>query len=110
MDEVFIIGQCPRCKGQSRADLFAKAVNDLHAHIAGKRRLQMLMWGDRLLDGEKMKLGEWEASKNGTFEAIDLIPKDIVMCDWHYELRRTFHPYPISRTRDFACCLPDGIA
>ena len=43
--------------------------------------------------------GEWEASKNGTFPAIDLIPKDIVLCDWHYETRYAGEPatYPSVR-------------
>ncbi|HZP82348.1 MAG TPA: family 20 glycosylhydrolase [Chthonomonadaceae bacterium] len=85
MDEVFILGQCPRCKGTENARLFAKAVNDLHGHIVGARKLQMLMWGDRFLDGDATKYGEWEASKNGTAAAIDLVPKDIILCDWHYE-------------------------
>src|SRR5215510_11253613 len=46
MDEVFIIGSefCPRCKGQDPAKLFAKAVNDLHAHIVDERKLEMLVW------------------------------------------------------------------
>jgi len=87
MDEVFILGQCARCRGTATAVLFARAVNDLHAHIVGKRKLQMLMWGDRLLDGKVTGYGEWEASENGTHQAIDLIPKDIVVCDWHYETR-----------------------
>ena len=30
-------------------------------------------------------LGEWEASYNDTWRAIDLISKDILICDWHYE-------------------------
>jgi hypothetical protein len=96
MDEVFILGQCPRCKGKANAHLFAKAVNDLHAHIVGKRKLQMLMWGDRFLDGKATGYGEWEASENGTPPAIDLIPKDIVLCDWHYETRYDDKPatYP----------------
>jgi hypothetical protein len=96
MDEVFLLGQCPRCKGQENAKLFAKAVNDLHAHLVGKRKVQMLMWGDRLLDGKTTGYGEWEASENGTAPAIDLIPKDIVLCDWHYETRYNGAPatYP----------------
>ncbi len=90
MDEVFLIGKCPRCIGKNPADLFAKAVNDLHKHLVGKRKVQMYMWGDRLLDGVGMKLGEWEASANGTAPAIDKIAKDIVLCDWHYELPDDF--------------------
>jgi hypothetical protein len=47
----------------------------------------MLMWGDRLIDAAKYDYGEWEAAKNGTAAAVDLIPKDIIICDWHYETR-----------------------
>jgi hypothetical protein len=43
------------------------------------------MWGDRFIDGDVTGLGEWEASKNHTSRAIDLVPKDIVICDWHYD-------------------------
>jgi hypothetical protein len=43
------------------------------------------MWGDRLLDGKTTGYGKWEASENDTAPAIDLIPKDIIECDWHYE-------------------------
>ena len=90
MDEVFLIAsdQCPRCKGKDPAELFAKAVNDLHRHIVGEKKLTMLMWGDRLLDDKQMHYGKWESSANGTAAAIDRIPKDIILCDWHYERRR----------------------
>ena len=27
----------------------------------------------------------WEASMNDTYRAIDLINKDVVICDWHYD-------------------------
>ena len=30
-------------------------------------------------------MGMWEASYNNTYPAIDMIPKDVVICDWHYE-------------------------
>jgi hypothetical protein len=42
------------------------------------------MWGDRFLDGKATGIGQWEASTNGTHPAIDRVPKDIVICDWHY--------------------------
>lgn len=87
MDEVFLIASehCPRCRGEDPAALFARAVNDLHGHIVGKRGATMLMWADRLLDSQETGYGEWEASANGTAPAVDLIPKDIILCDWHYE-------------------------
>jgi hypothetical protein len=87
MDEIFLLGseQSPNTKGKDPGILYAKAVNDMYNHIVKKRGLQMLMWSDRLLDGEKFKFGEWEASMNGTAKAVDMIPKDIILCPWHYE-------------------------
>ena len=86
MDEVFLIGtdDCPRCRGRNRAELFAQEVRTLHDHLAQTHR-DMWMWGDRLLDGYVTGLGEWEASQNGTAVAINDIPRDIVVCDWHYD-------------------------
>ena len=45
----------------------------------------MFMWGDRLIDGEKYKYGMWENYKNGTESAIDMIYREIIICDWHYK-------------------------
>jgi hypothetical protein len=92
MDEVFILGQCPRCKGKSNAELFAKAVNDLHGHLVGERGVEMQMWGDRLLNEEVMHYDGWDNSNNGTWEAVDSVPKDIVMCDWHYGMSNPGFP------------------
>ena len=90
LDEVFIMGECPRCKGRPNGELFAKAVNDYHGHLVGERGVEMQIWGDRLLDAKTMGYGLWESSENGTHEAIDKVPKDIVMCDWHYEIMEDF--------------------
>jgi Glycosyl hydrolase family 20, catalytic domain len=85
MDEVFFIGddKCPRCGGRDKAELFAGEVRAIHDHLLQKGR-EMWIWGDRLLDGKTSGLGEWEASFNNTHRAIDLIPTDVVICDWHY--------------------------
>jgi hypothetical protein len=89
MDEVFIIADadCPRCGGKSTAEIFAKAVNDAYDYIVRERGKEMMMWADRLLDGQATGYGLWEASMNGTNGAIDMIPKDIILCDWHYEAK-----------------------
>lgn len=96
MDEVFLIASeyCPRCRGGDPAKLFAKAVNDLHAHLVSGRKLEMLMWGDRLLPAQALGYSEWEASKNHTEGAADLVPKDIIPCDWHYEKRPEYPSVP----------------
>ncbi|MBA4168359.1 MAG: family 20 glycosylhydrolase [Chitinophagaceae bacterium] len=86
MDEVFYLGmdKCPRCGGKNKAGLFAGEVNGIRDHLAKSGR-QLWIWGDRLLDGYTTGIGEWEASFNGTSPAIDMVPKDIIVCDWHYE-------------------------
>ena len=85
VDEVFYIGedQCPRCKGRKKAELFADEIRTIRDHLQPAKR-QLWLWGDRLLDGKLTGLGEWEASRNDTHAAVDLIPKDVVICDWHY--------------------------
>ncbi|MDJ1485410.1 family 20 glycosylhydrolase [Cytophagaceae bacterium YF14B1] len=86
MDEVFYLGddKCPRCAGRDKAELFAGEVRTIRDHLAQKNR-KLWIWGDRLLDGKTTGLGMWEASYNNTYRAIDLIPKDVMICDWHYE-------------------------
>lgn len=103
MDEVFLLGneQSPSTKGKDPAELFAKAVNDYHDHLVKKRGLQMLMWGDRLIDGTKMKYGRWESSRHGTAAAVDMIPKDIIICDWHYNKRREYPSIPMFLEKGF---------
>ncbi|WP_460540176.1 family 20 glycosylhydrolase [Echinicola sediminis] len=86
MDEVFYIGddKCPRCSGKDKAALFADEVRKIRNHLAEKDR-ELWIWGDRLLDGKTTGMGMWEASMNNTHRAIDMIPKDVVIGDWHYE-------------------------
>lgn len=109
MDEVFLLGseQSPSTKGQDPGALFAKAVNELHKHLVGKRKVEMLMWGDRLIDGKQFDLGEWEASINGTAAAVDMIPKDIIICPWHYEQRESYLSIPMFLEKGFRV-LPAG--
>jgi hypothetical protein len=86
MDEVFYLGddKCPRCAGVDKAVLFAGEVNAIKNHLDQSGR-ELWIWGDRLIDGKTTGLGMWEASYNYTYRAIDMIPKDVVICDWHYE-------------------------
>jgi hypothetical protein len=86
MDEVFYLGedQCPRCGGRDKAELFAGEVRCLHDHLQQHGR-SLWIWGDRLIDGKTTGIGEWEGSYNNTYRAIDMIPKDITICDWHYD-------------------------
>ncbi|HVM89575.1 MAG TPA: family 20 glycosylhydrolase [Puia sp.] len=94
MDEVFFIGddKCPRCSGRDKAELFAGEVRTIRDHLAEKNRT-LWIWGDRLIDGKTTGVGIWEGSYNNTYRAIDMIPKDVVICDWHYERADKTAPY-----------------
>jgi hypothetical protein len=105
MDEVFYIAheQCPRCVGKDPAELFAGEVNRIRNHLAltGKR---LMIWGDRLLDGTLTGLGMWEASMNNTARAVDMIAKDVFVCDWHYERADLSAVYLAMKGLDVATC------
>jgi hypothetical protein len=86
MDEVFYIGEdsCSRCKGLDKSVLFAGELTAIRDHLNQKNR-KLWIWGDRLIDGRTTGIGLWEGSYNDTWRAIDMIPKDVMICDWHYE-------------------------
>ena len=86
MDEVFYLADanCPRCNGKDPGALFAGEVKVLSDHL-NKNDKRLWIWGDRLIEGTISGIGMWEGSTNHTQNAIDLIPKTVVICDWHYE-------------------------
>lgn len=94
MDEVFLLGEddCARCRGRDRAELFAGEVKTLRDFLA-RRNARLWIWGDRLLDADLTGMGKWEAAENGTARAIQLIPRDVVISDWHYEAPHPTAPF-----------------
>ncbi|MDN3642889.1 family 20 glycosylhydrolase [Lutimonas halocynthiae] len=86
MDEVFYIAdeKCPRCMGKDPAQLFAGEVTKISDHL-NKNEAQLWIWGDRLIDATTSGIGMWEASMNNTWRAVDMIPKSVIIADWHYE-------------------------
>jgi len=105
MDEVFYIGddKCPRCSGRDKAELFAGELTKIQNHLSQKNR-RLMIWGDRLIDGKTTGLGTWEASMNNTYRAIDMIPKDVFICDWHYERADLTSVYFAMKGFDVATC------
>ena len=90
MDEVLYLGHdsCSRCAGRDKAKLFANEIRRIRNNLR-ESDTEMWIWGDRLLNRTITGLGRGEASINNTDRAIDMIPKDVVICDWHY-----FDPVP----------------
>jgi thiol-disulfide isomerase/thioredoxin len=103
MDEVYFIGsdECPRCRDENPAELFAAQVNALHAHIVGKRHWKMLMWADRVIGPKFQGYSRFDNSSNDLSAAIHLIPHDIVMCDWHYEWKTNYPSLPYLTGKGF---------
>ncbi|MCX6225013.1 MAG: family 20 glycosylhydrolase [Bacteroidia bacterium] len=103
MDEVFLLGseKSPNTKGMNPANLYARVVNEYHDFIVKQHGLEMMMWGDRLIDAKVYNYGDWEASSCGTAPAIESIPKDIIIADWHYELRETYPSIPMFLEKGF---------
>lgn len=79
-------GICPRCKGRSPAQLFADEVRKLRDYWA-ERNVPILMWSDMLLAPTDAPGGR-DAYNGGPplniAEALDQIPKDVIIADWHY--------------------------
>jgi hypothetical protein len=103
LDEVFLIGSenSTGTSGLNPAVVFAQAVNDMHQHIVGERKIQMLMWGDRLLNAREMTYGKWESAYTQTCDAVNMIPKDIIICDWHYSQRESYPSVPFFINKGF---------
>jgi hypothetical protein len=76
-DEVWDFARCPACRkrldaGKSEADLFAAHICRTHRFITRKLGKRVLMWDDMFEHYP---------------EALPAVPNDIIMCDWHYEVR-----------------------
>ena len=96
LDEVFEIGEdcCDLCRGKDKAELFAHTVKIIKEHLDSKN-VKTMMWGDRLLDAEKLGYQMWEADKFGmhpAFNMTDKITRDITITDWHYDLHSDGYP------------------
>ena len=95
-DEVRILAYCPRCRGKSGHELLATEICRLHEHYAAMG-VEVWMWGEKLQD-----FLEYSGKRSGgqaldktdkfgrrwllppTYEAIDRVPRDIVMLDWYH--------------------------
>lgn len=86
-------GSCPRCRGTPPAVLFADNVRRIHDFL-NDHGVKTMMWGDMLL-----RPGEATDATHGgdpyhTGDARTAIPKDVVICDWHYS---PYRDYPSAR-------------
>ena len=89
-DEVFNAGLCDECSKKTRGELISSWINSLNEHIK-ERGGKTFIWGDRLISTKETGYNRWEASDDGSHSAIDMLSKDITVCDWHYD---KYEKYP----------------
>ena len=79
LDEITFepIGVCERCRDSEPWEIFAEEVIRLHAFVWNKG-LRMCMWGDQLL------VEHGGGPPFFTAKALEVIPRDILVFDWHY--------------------------
>jgi hypothetical protein len=85
---------CLRCKGVACAELYARDVNKIYDYLR-KRKIEVGLWGDSLIEAANGKCGRMEVLANGYSykragalseqDVKKLIPKDIVVFNWSWE-------------------------
>lgn len=78
------------------AELFLADVNHLHAYLK-KKNIETWMWGDMLIAPDEFQTMRDRADINGSSPGYGAalrrkVPKDIVICDWHYLGEQTDFP------------------
>ncbi len=90
------IFNCSKCGEKEKPyEIFASDINKFHKYFFS-RNIKTMMWGDSMLAPDDFKDASFSQSgcyggmPDNLAGAVDLLPKDIVMCDWHYEPAREF--------------------
>ena len=93
------LGTSSTAKGREPWEWFVYDVTKLHDFFA-ERGIKTMMWGDMLLYLKNM-----DASRGGPpmniYKALDKIPKDIIICDWHYAPRKSYPSLNYFQERGF---------
>ncbi len=93
--------------GKSTADILAMDVKRIHTWLS-QRNAQTAMWGDMLLDHYVWETEVGSAnSRNPTFnsgathEALSILPKNILILDWHYQEKKNYKSIDYFRRNGF---------
>ncbi|MGQ9463997.1 MAG: glycoside hydrolase family 20 zincin-like fold domain-containing protein [Candidatus Fervidibacter sp.] len=77
-------GSCIRCQGMLPHFLFAADVKRLYEFLKS-RGVNVMMWGDMLLRPDEAYDAAYGGPPHNFWKARELIPKDIMIVDWHYQ-------------------------
>jgi len=105
-DEIRRLAAC-RDDNRPSADLFVEDVTRIHNWLQA-RGIQTIMWGDMLLDhhwwqqvGGGANSGNPIWRSGDTAQAIEHLPKDIIILDWHYTPKKDYPSIGYFRAHGF---------
>lgn len=94
------MGICEKCKDKKLWEIYSEDVNRLNKFLQSKG-IRMTLWGDMLLDHRKFKICNCNGASGNIYKSIDLIPKDILIFDWHYHYYREYPSLDYFRNKGF---------
>ena len=78
---------CAACRAKPYSQLVFSHINAIH-DVLSKRGARAMMWHDKLLNGKDSRwAGYYAYGDDETSSLAERLPKDIVICDWHYGKR-----------------------
>ena len=84
------VGVCERCRSfGSPADVLAYDINEIHKQVTNAGARAML-WGDLLID-PALDGGNVNGEAGEVFRAVDRVPRDLLITDWHYTPAENYH-------------------
>lgn len=83
------IGSCPKCKGKNPPQIFADDIMKYYRHLKEKG-IQTMIWGDQFLNPPDFPGADGSMYGTVNYPALDLLPRDIIICDWHYGVKETY--------------------
>ena len=93
-------GSCIRCQGMPLHQLFAADVQRLSEFLK-KRGVGVMMWGDMLLRPDEAFDAAHGGEPHNFWRARTLLPRDIVIVDWHYQPAPRYPSVKVFRKEGF---------
>ena len=123
-DEWMSVGLCEQCRHREPADILAEDVIRIHDYLAD-RGIQTAMWADKLINAIGKQGQTWGGSRRvithqrtgafleeipATYQAIDRIPKDIILYHWYWSLNSEWEDALLQRGFPVVLANFDGMA
>ena len=101
---------CSECRKVRYGDLVCKHIAGL-ADFVAKRGAKAMIWHDMLLEaGDQRWNGFVKSGSKDTARLADLLPKDVIICDWQYsygdmkETRKDWPTFAYFKEKGFPVC------